>query len=80
MINLKSEKIIFFIKVILYVVSVFCIIITLKYFGFFKEEIEKPPVTPGDTDVVSQPSLDSGEIITDIDNMIEFLENRKNNE
>lgn len=73
----SSTKIVFILKIILYIISVICIIVTLKYFGFFKEEKQDDPIIPGDVTVISQPSLDSGDIINDIDEMIEFLEKRK---
>ncbi len=66
------------IKGVGYIISIIVIIFVLKYFGCFKETIIQNPITPGPTTNLSKPSKDSGEILVNIQNMIDFINKRAN--
>jgi hypothetical protein len=76
--NLIGNKITFVVKVILYVVSIIVIVKILIFFGFFKQNPVKPPITPGKTTNQTKPSKDSKEVINNIQKQLDFLKGRKN--
>jgi hypothetical protein len=61
-----------------YIFSVILIVFILKYYNFFNKNIVGVPIIPGNVSNTSLPTTNSKGILINIQNMLNFLNDKKN--